>query len=68
MKKEELKNIADEITFLQIKAEKTSDPMVLEKLEQEIANLCEKITTLEDLFILDDLIYQQILIKVFIVL
>lgn len=60
MKKEELKNIADEITFLQIKAEKTSDPVVLKKLEQEIANLCEKITTLEDLFILDDLIYQQI--------
>lgn len=60
MKKEELKNIADEITLLQIKAEKASNPVVLEKLEQEITNLCEKITTLEDLFILDDLIYQQI--------
>lgn len=62
MKKKELKNIATKIAAAEKILCESADPMVKREAEQEIFRLSGKVTSLEDMVIIDDMV-QEILSK-----
>lgn len=62
MKKKELKNIATKIAAAEKILSESADPVVKREAEQEILRLSGKVTSLEDMVIIDDMV-QEILSK-----
>lgn len=60
MKKKELKNVASQIAQAEIDLQKSSDPERIRELKQKIMKLSSRITSLEDIMILDELIQNEI--------
>lgn len=64
MKKKELKNLATKIAKLELENRNCSDPKKIKENEMEIMKLCGKVTSIEDIEQIDDLV-QEILSKNF---
>lgn len=58
MKKKELINLAQKIAALEKKLEKTENKKEKNKIQNAIIQLSNKITSMEDIFALDELIQQ----------
>lgn len=56
MKRKELKNLAQRIANLEIKSREASSPEEAKQAEQEITELTGRVTSLDDIFLLDELI------------
>ena len=56
MKRKELKNLAQRIANLEIKSREASSPEETKQAEQEITELTGRVTSLDDIFLLDELI------------
>lgn len=60
MKKSEIKNLAEKIARAERTIQESSDKYAIANAEQEILRLSERVETLEDLMLLDDLIQEKL--------
>ena len=60
MKKKELKKIASQIAQAELSLQESKDPELNRELKQKIMKLSSRITSLEDIMILDELIQSEI--------
>lgn len=60
MKKKELKKLASQIAQAELDLQESSDPDYKRELKQKIMKLSSRITSLEDIMILDELIQNEI--------
>ena len=60
MKKKELKRIAEQIAQAEIALQKSSDPEYNRELKNKIMKLSSRVSSLEDVMILDELIQNKI--------
>lgn len=60
MKKKELKRIAEQIAQTEINLQKSENPEKVRELKEKIIKLSSRITSLEDVMILDELIQKEI--------
>ena len=60
MKKKELKKVAAQIAQAEIDLQKSRDPDEKRELREKIMKLSSRITSLEDIMILDELIQNEI--------
>lgn len=58
MKKKELKNLAKKIAVIEHKLQKTEDKQEQRQLQQAIMDLSKKIGSIEETFVLDELIQE----------
>lgn len=60
MKKKELKQIAEQIAHAEVNLQKSDNPEKVRELKEKIIKLSSRITSLEDMMILDELIQNKI--------
>ena len=60
MKKKELKKIAEQIAQAEVDLHKSDNPELVRELKEKIMKLSSRITSLEDIMILDELIQNKI--------
>lgn len=60
MKKKELKKLASQIAEAELILQKTTDPKETRMIKENIMKLSSRITSLEDIMILDELIQNEI--------
>lgn len=60
MKKKELKKLAHEIAQAEVSLQESKDPELNKELKKKIMKLSSRITSLEDIMILDELIQNEI--------
>lgn len=60
MKKKELKKLASQIAEAELILQKTTDPKETRMIKENIMKLSSRITSLEDIMILDELIQDKI--------
>ena len=60
MKKKELKKLASQIAEAELILQKTTDPKEIRMIKENIIKLSSRITSLEDIMILDELIQNKI--------
>lgn len=60
MKKKELKKLAHEIAEAEFNLQESNDPELNKELKKKIMKLSGRITSLEDIMILDELIQNEI--------
>ena len=60
MKNKERKNIAKQIAVLEKKAQTVTDLAEKSRIEQEIMTICSKVTSLEDMMIIDEMVMEML--------
>ena len=57
MKRKELKNLAQQIAQLELQLQSSNDADNKRRIEQSITGLTSRVTNLDDIFLLDELIF-----------
>ena len=60
MKKKELKKLASQIAQAEFDLQESSDPELKQEIKKKIMKLSSRITSLEDIMILDELIQNEL--------